>query len=332
MSADSPDLPPSRAQHFVSLADLIAQHPRLDRAHILPVKYFGGLLNSYSLKPDEWQFCRLSGDGLSVCKQRHGRGWVARDRRCGTEVFIGLNCAHDHLGADSSFAAERRRVTEEIKTGELLRRLRERLADAKLERRLCDAINKAGSLIATVQTQRGKWPQRLLLRLSDMARTGNRRVGIRVEYVERDERGRETRTYVAAPIGDVVAPGALDAVRLLKARSGLSAAAASLRQGMPTANVTSKQLQARLRPLDEANSCEGVLAQVVDDLSRFNSHENLRLLPWLVRDDVRSDVAKQCLQIAAGRSISNAEVAQWLQQQADAIRTAHGGRRFTVEA
>jgi hypothetical protein len=74
------------------------------------------------------------------------------------------------------------------------------------------------------------------------------------------------------------------------------------------------------------------LSQAMDDLSRFNSPENLRLLPWLVRDDLRADVAKQCLQIAAGRAVSNGEVAQWLQQQREAIQSAHGGRRFTVDA
>lgn len=96
----------------------------LDRDASIPLTEFAGLVARYVFQRAEWVLCQLDEKG-SVCRQEHGRGWIAR-RRDGKEGFIGRNCAHDHFGADANFSSEARRIDRELRVDDLVDRIRSR--------------------------------------------------------------------------------------------------------------------------------------------------------------------------------------------------------------
>jgi hypothetical protein len=167
-----------------------------------------------------------------------------------------------------------------------------------------------------------------------MAKTGNRRVGIFVVYVETDkETKKTTRTNVAASLGDIVAPGALELAPLSAIYQDLSAAASSLRDAAVSRDMPRKQLKARVAALELLDRAEPLLAELEAGFGRFNSPDNLLLLPWTMRnDDRRRETAANALRIALARPVSETEVSKWLNDRARAIREAHDGREFHIDA
>jgi len=182
-----------RAQEFRTPREVESARPLLDSTCSIPLSEFNGLVGRYTFKEADWVRCQLEEKG-SVCRQLHGHSWVAK-RKDGIESYIGKYCAHGHFGADSNFAAEASRMRRELLIDSLVERLATRLSDPGFRSRLESANVLLGVLRDRVRSFRELWPAALLLRLREMSKTGNRNVAIEFLYVERDEKGHETRQW-----------------------------------------------------------------------------------------------------------------------------------------
>jgi hypothetical protein len=331
------DLPtaPQRIQQFQSSQEAQAAHPRLDSEAPMPKESFRAITGVYMFPRTDWVLCQLTVAGGTVCRQEHGKGWIMQ-RADGVEGFIGHDCARDHFGADQLFRTEAARARREVRTDELVARLKTLLSDPTRRERLQDGFKRQQQLRRDVRRTRDLLPNSVKTRLHDMTRTSNRSVQVQFEYrqliEDKDGKEREVSKWERRVIGAVINPSAIDltAVELLGER--FRSASAALEYADPSPERTEKELRTWVRNLEDVEQCEADVDEAAESLDAFAQPENLRLLCWTCRNpDEQIQVARAALTLARGTEVSDSAARKPLEDWRRTLSDANQGRRFRAE-
>lgn len=317
-----------RAQEFGSSKDAYSACPNLDNQCAIPIIEFDGIVGRCVFSQEDHVRCQLQNASGAVCKQEHGRGWVAR-RKDGKEGFIGKDCAHRYFGTDSQFKEAAARATREIKIDSAIARIRERLEDPNYQPRVQTLRAQHEEISQLMQRYRRMWPDNLYQVLLNMAKTRNRDVLIEVRYIEKDDDGRALHRWEPTVLGRVSSPGIFSSSTLSDAEMLIRAAEVTLIEAKPSPDAKLKQLEHWAISLESVERSEALLSEVQRELAAFNSPENLKLLCWLVRsDDDTLSVIARAVEILNGASISAARALEIRREWSSEIRQANSGRDF----
>lgn len=331
------DLPTTtqRIQQFQSSRKVRAARPRLDTDAPMPKERFRAITGVYMFPRTDWVTCQLTIDGGNMCRTEHGKGWIMQ-RADGIEGFIGRDCARDHFGADHAFSKEVARARREMRTDELVARLKALLANEARRERLADGFQRQQQVRKHVRRIRDLLPNALKNRLHDMTKTGNRNVFAWFEYQERieDNEGKErvVTKWERRQVGDVTSPSAIDitAIELLADR--FRSALAALENADANPERTEGELRSWVQSIEDIESCEADVDEVAESLQAFLQPENLKLLCWTCRDsNDQVQVAQAALTLSRGSEVSETAARKALEGWRRSVSDANQGRRFRIE-
>ncbi len=338
MSGAAPDLPtssPQRVQQFQSSRDARLAHPRLDTDAPMPKENFQAITGVCMFPATDWVTCQLTVDGGEMCRQEHGKGWIMQ-RTDEVEGFIGQDCAKKHFGKDHAFSKEAARARREVRTDELVARLKSLLADQARRERLQDGFERQQQLRRDVRRIRDLLPNSVKNRLHEMSKTGNRSVQVQFEYREliedKDGKEREVTKWERRQIGSVTSPSAIDIAAVDRLAERFRSARAALEYADPNAERTEKELRTWVQSIEDIEPCEADVDETAESLESFGQLENLKLLCWICRDSSQQiQVARAALTLSRGSEVSEGAARKPLEDWRRALSDANEGRRFKVE-
>lgn len=337
VSNTAADLPTTlqRIQQFQSSQEARAAHPRLDTDAPMPKESFRAITGVCMFPRTDWVTCQLTVAGGTLCRQEHGKGWIMQ-RADGVEGFIGHDCARDHFGADHLFRTEAARARREVRTDELVARLKLLLSDPAKRERLQDGFERQQQLRRDVRRIRDLLPHSVKNRLHDMTKTANRNVQVQFEYreliEEKDGKEREVSKWERRVIGTVTNPSAIDITTVDLLGERFRSARAALEYADPSPERTEKELRAWVRSLEDIEQCEADVDDAAEALDVFAQAENLKLLCWTCRhQDEQIQVARAALTLARGAEVLEGAARKPLEDWRRTLSDANQGRRFRIQ-
>jgi hypothetical protein len=315
---------------FLSPAEARAACLRLDETATMRVSEYASLVAENAFPENDQVICQLINEKGQACRQRHGKGFVAK-RNDGVELFIGGDCAHKHFGAESGFATD----AEMLQRANRVRDLRDRIAARKAEPVFAETLradwSRSEELKKRIAEERAALPSRVVGRLVDMMKTGGRSVPGEVRDVEiyKDEHGNEHEriTWRAVTLATVASPEGLNLEEIESVQATLRAARKALREDVPTSSLE-RQLKEIVVALDAAPACSMRVAALEQSFKSFLTAANLQAASWLaLRAEDQETVVARALELARRSSRSQqirASIAEWTRE----LQAANGGRAF----
>jgi hypothetical protein len=167
-----------------------------------------------------------------------------------------------------------------------------------------------------------------------MTRTLNTGVVVRVCYLEKEEvvgKGKEVRRWRELRWESIDAPHGLDIGNIEAIAADLRAARETLGSAQPDIDQPRKQLKAWSDDLDGLAGAESRLAEAQKAFELFHRPENLKRLPWLVRqDETQREVARWVLETVSGRKISDSDAHRALRAWHAEVRAEFGAVDVSV--
>lgn len=319
---------------FVSPAAVRSARPALDLSATLRVADYATLVAECAFPKSEYVECQLIDDKGHACRQKWGKGWVAR-RKDGVEMLIGGDCALRHFlgaGEDSlaTFKAHSAELIRQNKLCDANARLQAYLTDKEYASRLHLAAERARGLRARVQLEREALSQWVLDRLRHFGDASRAVMGEEkhFEKVERNGQVVEVPDWRPFSFGVLSHPHAIMPTLCVPFERKISAAQNALVFGADFIANDLKKLTVSLNALKAAENCNSDLDAAFAAIEAFASPANLRILCWLGRDDhERRKVISRALQLE-GRPFKPHDAKLDLLELQRQIRARNGNREF----
>jgi hypothetical protein len=320
---------------FLHPSEVNRERSNLNTSSTMRVDQYATLVAECSFPDLHYVECQLIDDKGHACRQRFGKGWVAR-RADGVEVLIGGRCAQKHfLGA----GGESLKLFQ-THSAELIRKNKLRDANARLEAfktdsdyalRLAESRARLTELQARAQRERDSLPHAVIERLRRMQRGGARSVPGVVRHkknVERDGKVIEVDDWRPFSFGVVASPQAIFASTYSAIAATLEAAEWALQAPSDSIAEDLSALTTRLNTFSAALRTVVEIEEADHALRSYSTSENLQTVCWLaINEDDRRRVAMRALELNGKQAkLHDAKLAllEWQRK----IRSGNGDREI----
>jgi hypothetical protein len=322
-----------RTHEYTSPREVEAAFPNeLDVSCMITVESFAGVVDPYHFTEEaDWVKCQLkSRRGKGRCQKPHGIGWVVRDQD-GKVAYIGGDCADIQLDANKHYISEAARKRNELRIGRLVESINAKLSES-FRAQVSAAQTRHQELTADIEQKRSAWPQALLMRIREFAKSARRDVIVEYGYPERDEKKRTVRTeWQPLAIGSLAGVDMFNAAGLRSIGARLRAIYSAASGDKATYEDRAHALGSRARTLSDLSQCEAELATFAAAIERFYRPENLQLLYALVRANAdRREVATAVLQASGVSRPSQNEVDQAIRSWRSDVSSRNSGHDFRI--
>jgi hypothetical protein len=320
---------------FTNPSEVRAVCRALDAAASMRVDSYSELIAECSFPELHYVECQLIDDKGHACRQKFGKGWVAR-RKDGVEVLIGGSCAKRHFlgaGADSlkQFKADAARLVRQNKVNEALSRLNEFHSNAEYGRKLQDLSARQQALCTQIYAAREALPHAVLERLKRLARGSSRSVPGEVRHTKKIERNGhvvEVPDWRPLSLGVISNPEIILLGAVLSVGRTISAATDALMASVDYIKDDLQALTDRLNALLDADRGASELLAAEASFNLFMQPGNWRVLSWLaIREEDQRMVVSKMLELE-GKPAKPHDAKQAIAQWSLEIRAANGGREF----
>lgn len=312
---------------FRSKKEALEARPDLDLDCVIPYEEFERLIAPTDFPKTDWVRCQLRKKDGRHCGRQHGIGWIARTKG-GAEGFLGGDCTARDFPESSVFHLQASEIRQRIERQDLVSRILGYLEDPDYAFRLTECIRDCGALRDAVRKARGRLPNRTLERLHDMTRRSNASVLIRACYAENEEvdgKVKEVRKWRDMSWQSIDAPHGLYIGTIEKIAEDLIAARAALNTAQPHVEMPRRELKALADELELLDSAASRLADSRHAFDLFMRPENLKRLPWVVRqEDARLGIVRWVLETVSGKHISESDARQALRKWHEEVRVQVG--------
>ncbi len=306
----------------------IESRPCFDANASVTLTNFESLVGEYHFH-DEVKCQVNKSDGN--CGHMHQRGWLGKIKE-GKEGLIGGHCASKYFKADKNFAIEKNRVRREINISNYMERLTELLKDRSAFIAQVDTeVDRLIFVRDSVRYISKALPDRVVQVLKDMSKTGNRAIGIQVQYEEKDENGRTLVEWVDQSIGSISGVKVWEASLIQDTLRKLREIRDAAQAVKITKDAGEKKLKGWLDTLSELSRCVARIDDFEKDHDNFATFDNVRKLCFLVRNhQEQSEIARYALRYDGHESPSIDDGKNLLHDLNAEVRKAFGNRNFRV--
>lgn len=318
---------------FLHPSEVRAACRAFDGGATMRVDQYAALVAECAFPELHYVECQLIDEKGHACRQKFGKGWVAR-RKDGVEVLVGGRCTQRHFvgaGVESlkQFKADAARLVRQNKLRDAIARFQEFQVNAEFARGLQGLIGRHTALRVQVDAARDALPHAVLERLKRLARGTSRAVPGEVRHIKQVERNGQVievsdwrpMSFGVVWNAEIVLLGAV-----LSIGRALAAAEAARQSDIAPISQDLAALTARLNTLLEVDRVSAELNGAEVSFSEFMQAENWRVLSWLaINEDDQRLVAAKALELAgkpAKPHDAKQAIAQWRQE----IRGSNGGR------
>jgi len=302
----------------------IEKRANYSRDNLISVESFESLIWQYRF-PDNVH-CQVERDGCK-CNQEHKHGWLGR-RQDGKEAIIGQVCGTKYFKASDVFQRERRRIDSELNIASHLAALGELVRDKSALMARGNAANQ--SIKELRESARGfqkLFTQDVKRRVSDILKTGNRRVFVEMHVIEKDDDGKEKHTWREREIGTLQGVDLWDDRKISNLFKELSEVKATIGEVDLLRAPKEKTLKQWRNTIELLPRCEELIADLRKALTAFTATPNIALLSVIGRSQInRNELCEQVLTGAGDPTPSSrkvnalaAELAAWVKQQTGGV-------------
>lgn len=211
------EMRPAGTRQFSTIAE-IESYPGFLPDNPVSLERYASIVGPYSLNyPTEQMACCVQNPGGGLCRQGHGKGWMVKLKDESASI-IGVDCAEEKFGVDSSVFHDIKRAINEIDRLDTEARLQELLATRDMRfaeiDRVIDRLEQVEIRISAIRDELGRvgWQA-----LEFLQRAGSGQVAARgITPTKRDPDGDiiQYEINITVPIGTVTgiaacAPGAV---------------------------------------------------------------------------------------------------------------------------
>ena len=310
---------------FTDLTTLRTQRKDFDNSCEVTTDNFSTLIAATHMRED--LRCQLWSAAGGRCNQPHHHGWVAK-LKDGREGLIGGICADRHFKANERFRAERSRMYKEMAIENNLVALGDLLKDrAAVQTAIADALQR---LDRVRQDQyRLQLPTEVLTRIQDMIKSARSQVEVEVLHIERDEKGKETRSWRRREVGAIRGLLLWDVSLNGDVFPALGAAESAARRAVLSRDEELSRLKSWREALEQIPRCQEIISSLDRALLEFSDPQNLAMLCHLVgNQNKQREIAALILKRAGVDRPSELKVQDLLNKIHQAVRGANGGRNF----
>ncbi len=306
--------------------------PGFDRACIITLENYGGIIGDYDLPEIDWVSCQLQRK-QGRCSTKHGYGFLARVKgEPNKEGYIGGDCGDKYFKGHSGFASDRARAVREIEVDSLSTRLRAIAADPTFLPKVDALRERLRDVREHSQTLLDKLPEDVAGKLRDMAKNRNPNLEIEVEYIEKveDEKTkkiREVSRWVPQSAGAITGLSVANRMPIHQIGGELTTVRKAFESLDARRELGKQKLRDQLKVLDQVMGLDTQVAAFEAAWLAFRRPENLRNL-WILSR--RSDSHLQCMRVSAIAggigNPSNNQLRQALSDAVAALRVRNGNR------
>ena len=317
-----------RPQFFKAFAEIDAR-PDFDPACGITPETVVALIGEYHCENDEERPCqRLKSDG-TLCGEDHKNGWLGKHGN-GKEALIGSNCGKDHFHASAVFSRERNRIHTELKLDGLVDRLTRTAGSEEYKRDARATLERARALLAATKEVKARFPKALGARLEDMEKRGDPGVYVQYRYEKLDEDDELVADWTRTRVATVAGLKTWNPLPLQAAFTSLHAIRDAIAEVVIHRELGDRKLKAWADTLDELPRCVEVLADLEAALAAFQTPDNVRWLPFVVRSHIEGlQAARVALEFAGDPNAAQNSL-RLFNELSDQLRRGADGRDFRV--
>lgn len=294
---------------------------------------FASIVAPYRFPDDDLHACQVHKPELHKpdgrCGHLHFNGWLAK-LKDGRTVLVGSSCGPKYFDAHETFKFEMRRIEREVDITDLMERLGELIGDrAACESDVAAAFARLRAARDSRKAIFERLPYAIRRTVENMARTGNSRVLLQIQYEETDENGKKHREWIDQPLGTVAGTNIHQTDLAQEASTKLWAMKQTLDEAVLDREAGYKTLKNWVETLGQMPSITTAIQEIEHRNQVFGVPENVGLLVYVDPNrNLQREVARLALELSGADQPTDAQAETFLRERDTAIRERNGGRNW----
>jgi hypothetical protein len=256
---------------------------------------------------------------------------VARSPQRRREALIGSTCGKKYFSANSTFAADRKRISDEQSIRSSLSRLSQTLENPTYADDLLQTRERLKSVVSAVAEMRDMLPTGIVSALVRMADDEQSSVIVRFRHEDEDDEGNPIVRWVPERVGTIAGIALWNTEPMRVTFQELHDIRNTLAAAKPLRAEGRRRLRQWADSLDRLIYCRQAVDGYESKLSAFSEPENLKLLCLLVPNEEEGVAAARLVIERVGRQVASDTPRRLYNELRRSVSERGGGRRFRID-